>query len=351
MKISLAMIVKNEEKYLKRCLDSVKSLVDEMIVVDTGSTDGTLAILQAYPQVKVFHTNWENDFSKARNFSLEQCTGDYVLVVDADEYVVRGKRKDLEQIASKGLVGQIEQVSKFEQGGEVQEGKVWISRFFPSHIRYVGAIHEQPDTELARVQSKVVVKHDGYIENVKGERNIPLLVEALKQNPNDAYYLFQLGKEYRIAEKYEEAFRSLLESYKLASKSSSYYVDLVVEILQAGKQLNKREVLNIIEENKQSLNDSSDFHFTCGLFYLEYAFQNPQEGDKYLPYVEASFLKCLTSSANKIPERISGTSSYLASYNLGVYYEVTGQVQKAKKHYRDAAKDKYERAVARLAQF
>ena len=80
------MIVKNEEPNLAKCLMSVKPVVDEIIVVDTGSTDKTKAIASALG-AKVFDFSWTNDFSKARNYSLSKASGDWILVLDADEIV------------------------------------------------------------------------------------------------------------------------------------------------------------------------------------------------------------------------------------------------------------------------
>ncbi|MFA7573356.1 MAG: glycosyltransferase, partial [Lutispora sp.] len=91
MKISLCMIVKNEEENIINCLDRALGLVDEAIVVDTGSTDKTKDILMDNyvnnNKVKVVEEKWENDFSKARNKSLEYATGNWILVLDADERV------------------------------------------------------------------------------------------------------------------------------------------------------------------------------------------------------------------------------------------------------------------------
>ncbi len=84
--LSLAMIVKNEEKNLGHCLASVKNLVDEMVVVDTGSTDGTVALAESFG-ARLGHFPWTGDFAAARNESLRLCTGDWVLVLDADEAV------------------------------------------------------------------------------------------------------------------------------------------------------------------------------------------------------------------------------------------------------------------------
>ncbi|OBZ13069.1 glycosyltransferase family 2 protein [Bacillus sp. FJAT-26390] len=90
--ISLCMIVKNEEQVLARCLDSVKELVDEIIIVDTGSTDRTRDIAANYTN-RIFHFEWIDDFSAARNYSFEHAESDYILWLDADDWV---QEKDLE---------------------------------------------------------------------------------------------------------------------------------------------------------------------------------------------------------------------------------------------------------------
>src|ERR1700742_692036 len=81
------MIVRDEEEHLGRILSDLSSLCDEIIIVDTGSTDGTIAIAESFG-AKVFHFDWVNDFAKARNFSLEQCTGEWIMWADADDRVV-----------------------------------------------------------------------------------------------------------------------------------------------------------------------------------------------------------------------------------------------------------------------
>ena len=92
MTISLCMIVKNEEKILRRCLDSLKGIYDEAIIVDTGSTDSTKEIAKEYTD-KVYDFVWVNDFSKARNFAMEKATCDYIYMADADEVLDEENRK------------------------------------------------------------------------------------------------------------------------------------------------------------------------------------------------------------------------------------------------------------------
>lgn len=84
--ISLCMIVKDEERCIERCLESVYSTVDEIIVVDTGSSDRTLELIAKF-NAKVFHYKWDHNFSNARNHAIEQATGDYILQLDADEWL------------------------------------------------------------------------------------------------------------------------------------------------------------------------------------------------------------------------------------------------------------------------
>ncbi|MBL0712169.1 MAG: glycosyltransferase, partial [Desulfosarcina sp.] len=98
--LSLCMIVKNEEKYIARCLESLKPIVDEMIVVDTGSSDVTRDIVEVFG-AKVFDFEWNDDFSAARNFSLKQASGDWILVMDADEVIASSDHKTFRSLIRK----------------------------------------------------------------------------------------------------------------------------------------------------------------------------------------------------------------------------------------------------------
>ena len=95
--ISLCMIVKNEELVLGRCLDSVKNLMDEIIIVDTGSTDKTKEIASLYTN-KIYDFPWINDFAAARNFSFSKATKDYIMWLDADDVLLYEDNKKLQQL-------------------------------------------------------------------------------------------------------------------------------------------------------------------------------------------------------------------------------------------------------------
>jgi len=344
MKISLAMIVKNASKYIERSLQSVMHIVDEVVIVDTGSTDNTVDILRKYDNVNLYQIEWRNDFSYARNFSIEKTSGDYVLVLDADEYLVEGSRNELVSLAEKGLIGRIQIISNFNKDNQTFESSEYVSRFFPRAIRFVGIIHEQLDSKIKREKLTVKVKHDGYYQTNKSKRNIPLLLKSLKENPDDPYYLFQLGVELRIDKQYEKSYFFLKKSYVLSNKSNSYFGRLVIEIINCGKELGQDEVLKIIKDNEEVLKNIADFHFAKGMYYLEYSLKYPNKGEEFISIIERSFLTCLELNS----EYLIGTSSFLPSYNLGILYELTGNKDKAIKYYKHATSYGYSLAKNRL---
>ena len=94
-KISVCIIAKNEEKYIEECLKSVLDIADEIIVLDTGSTDKTKDIVSAFPKTKLYETTWEDDFSKARNQCISHATGDWILSIDADERLSLSSQQQL----------------------------------------------------------------------------------------------------------------------------------------------------------------------------------------------------------------------------------------------------------------
>ena len=118
--ISLCLIVKNEEQILERCLNSFKGYYDELIIVDTGSTDSTKDIAKRYTS-KVFDFEWCDDFSKARNFSIEQAAGDYILVLDTDEFLDEDfDMNDIRKLIEKNPagVGRIKRINPYVRDGK-----------------------------------------------------------------------------------------------------------------------------------------------------------------------------------------------------------------------------------------
>lgn len=342
------MIVKNSEATIIRCLECVKGLVDELVVVDTGSTDNTVNIIKQFPSVKLYHFTWCDDFSAARNYSIEKTTGDYILVIDDDEFVVNGSRKELEEVMKKNAIGRIQQNSLFKKDNQEFHSNILISRFFPRSLRYSGTIHEQINGNNQRIDLNLMVEHVGYFEKNKSERNIPLLEKEIVKNPYDSYYLFQLGQELRIQKKYEEAFHCLKKSYEFVHTHSGYYEKLVIELINCGKEIGQEDVLRIIEENEELLKEVTDFHFSKGLFLLEYCLLNPGKAEYFIYQIEDSYQKCLNLGKQPHTEYLKGSGSFLAAFNLGVFYEVTGQNNKACEYYQLSSQLGYLAARQRL---
>lgn len=171
--ISLCMIVRDEEQYLEDCLKSVAGAVDEIVIVDTGSTDGTLAIARRYG-AKIREIAWQYDFAGARNTALEMATGDWVLVLDADERLKPESVPELRWLSYNpvefGVICQIE--SQAERKKLVSP----VVRFFRNHlgVRYEGRLHEQPNIprrETALDMSGIRITHLGYDPSVIADRS------------------------------------------------------------------------------------------------------------------------------------------------------------------------------------
>ena len=215
--ISLSMIVKNEEKYLRDCLESVKGVVDEIILVDTGSTDSTVRIAQEYG-AKIFNFEWINDFSAARNYSLDQCTGDWILYLDADERLSAKSKNQLKLLTGKNIkIAYYCQVCSIDEVNSRPSIMSYV-RLFPNEksLKFEGAIHEQIEYSLNQNKirinnSSIEILHIGYnLANngltLKAKRNLDILLSEYMKN-NSSYYAFQLGQTYGILENKEEAVK------------------------------------------------------------------------------------------------------------------------------------------------
>jgi GT2 family glycosyltransferase/tetratricopeptide (TPR) repeat protein/glycosyltransferase involved in cell wall biosynthesis len=206
--LSVCLIVKNEEKFLGQCLESVRGLASQIVLVDTGSTDRTVEIAKQH-RAEVYHTAWTDDFSAARNTALEHATGDWVLMLDADEELPadqHGKlRDDLKQTDAVAL--RLPLVNRGEKG----QGYSYVPRLFRNlpGAYYYGRIHEQIFPSLIAASKgwgmatrfgTAQILHHGYAGEVvkdrnKIERNLHLLRQAVEEYPDDANLAMNLGLE------------------------------------------------------------------------------------------------------------------------------------------------------------
>ncbi len=162
--ISLCMIVKNEERILARCLDSVADLVDEIIIVDTGSVDKTKEIASRYTD-KIYDFQWIDDFSAARNFAFSKATMEYIYSADADEVISEENRERFAQM-KQVLLPEIE-IVQMKYGNQLQFGTVYNydEEYRPKLFKrkrefvWIEAIHETVRLEPVVYDSDIVITH------------------------------------------------------------------------------------------------------------------------------------------------------------------------------------------------
>lgn len=187
-KISISIIVKNEEALLARCLESVKE-ADEIIIVDTGSVDKTVEIGEKYTN-KIFHFPWIDDFSAARNFAKEKCTGDFILSIDADEILEEGGIQKIRKLVSSQEVIGIKMKSTNQE--------YYVPRLFKnlSDTYFIGKIHEVLNKTNYEKSDIQITWGSSPAHKLDPDRNLRILEKCINENPLDSRSLFYLGREY-----------------------------------------------------------------------------------------------------------------------------------------------------------
>lgn len=349
VKLSLAMIARNEARCLARCLRSVRAIADEIIVTDTGSTDDTVKIANENG-AKVSRFDWTNDFAAARNFALAQATGDWILVTDADEWASETLAGEIRNfIAGQPQIGRLKIVSDFKHNGQTQRSSTFVSRLFPRGAIFAGRIHEQIVSNLPRVNLKGELWHDGYLETQKSDRNVKMLSAEIAREPHSAYLHFQLALEFTALGQPRNAFACLQKARATMRPSDPFAPNVIVDFLYAAMALNKFEAgLEAIRASENRLADFPDFHHVCGLFYMKFIGSNPARYISDVPKIEQSFQRCLALGETDKYKSVHGSGSFLASYNLGVFYHAFGDDARARPCLESAASQGYAPAAALL---
>ncbi len=321
----LVVIARNEAATITRLLDSVRPFVDEMLVMDTGSTDDTVALAQA-AGARIAHFPWIDDFAAARNAALDAASADWHVVLDADEWLIgadSGAALEALRDDAPAFVGTIGLMDHFD-GGTAQSR---LSRVLPGNIRYVGRIHEQPSHALPVKALDVHVAHDGYMPqrlHVKQGRNEQLLRSAVAADPDNAYLWYQLGKDFSVYDRFadaEEAFGNAVD--RLASTGAgtpAWWSDLVARRLFGLKSLKRHaDGMVFAETQLQICAESPDFFFALGDLLLDWAADEPQNADALVPMIEDAWRRCLEIGERPdLPGAVAGRGSHLAEHNLAL---------------------------------
>ncbi len=241
MKISLCTIVKDEESTLSKCLSSAKKFVNEIVVLDTGSTDKTVNIAQGYG-AKVHHFEWCDDFSAARNEALKYVTGDWILVLDADETLAPEIIPQLREAMEREEYLLINLVRN--EIGATQSPYSMVSRLFRNHpdIEFSRPyhalvddsvseiLHKEPHWQIGYIQG-IAILHSGYQQSEISRKNKLLLAQTAMEeffttHPDDAYVCSKLGALYIDLGKISQSIQLLSKGVSVANDNYEILYEL-----------------------------------------------------------------------------------------------------------------------------
>ena len=349
--ISVCIIAKNEEKHIAECCKRLVPYGFEIVLVDTGSTDRTVKLAKQYTD-RIYHFDWCNDFSAAKNYAMEKASYDWILSIDCDEYI---ESIDLSVLTThmesqSTAAGRILIRNRFTENGQTAYEQVRVSRFVNRRCyHFEGAVHEQlvpftaPDSTSPAVKyvydAPITVLHVGYDGSEeemreKSKRNIALLEHELEMQGADPYTYYQLGQSYRKLHNYEKAFYYFDLGLAMDVDPTLDYVQTMVEsygytLLDLKRNHDALNLLGVYDEFARR----ADFVFLMGLIYMN----NGLFDESIHEFQKATTIEEFA---------VDGVNSYKAYYNIGVIYECTGHTKEAKDAYRKCGG--YEPALKRL---
>lgn len=338
--LSLCMIVRNEEAKLARCLASAAPWVGEIVVVDTGSTDQTVAIAESFG-AKVVHFTWCDDFAAARNVALDAASREWALVLDADEELVVLNPDELARAVQQDVIdGFSFRIHNLLDSGEWSVGMVFrLFRRTKPGMRYRGRLHEQviavsEQTVQTAALGCCELRHDGYTQQViqahgKGDRNVRIARQQVEQTPDDFHAWYALGLSLPTqdvagrVQAYEKSLALLQAGGKELLKDATT-LHLLLLLAQSQLELGRREAARkTLDFGISRFPDSPDLHHARGQARFD-------AGD----YAGAAsdFERCLQPDARGCFLVLHpGTVGYAAKCGLAMAYANTGRNQEAER--------------------
>lgn len=347
--LSLCMIAKNEEQFIGDCLASVREIVDEIIVVDTGSTDRTIEIAESYG-AKVFHLPWQGDFATARNESLAHATGDWILVLDADETIPAEGHDELRKaLCNPSNVGYALVIENLLGKDGEERQTALIFRLFRNRpdIRFEGIIHEQAmlaaqrtGLPLQNIHTRIV--HRGYLNQYleqrdKFQRNLAILLRQAEEEPRNPYVYFNLGQTYKLLSRYpesEQAYKTCLRMLDEQQEppTTPYWRTTFFSLADLYRLTGAREKgVKVADEGLSRYPDSPDLLFTKGLLLM--ADERFEEAIKL--FMDCRSYQGRIYAAGNDPS----VPTYKSSQALGTAHSRMGQPAVAKQHYLQALQE------------
>ncbi len=351
MLLSACLIVKNEELTLNKCLESMEDIVDEIIIVDTGSTDTTMEIARKYTD-RIYQFNWTNSFADARNESLRHAQGRYILIIDADEYFDEETKVNLrpfleENAIAGGFLNVYNYTGHFT--GRIDYTPVMLLRIIRNGFYYTEDIHEQVDYRIFKDKDPVlplpvILHHIGYMFEIveakkKRDRNQTILEKLVQQRPDDVFQRLNLAAEFLRYGEFEKGLPLVEQNHrefdiinKLKNKEpvdgNSHLVarNYKFHIIALENLHRLTEAIAIADEALTILPRMTDF------LYLK---ANCQREQGHLLEAKASYQKCLEQGDISIGlyDKIVGSGSFLSHLYLGVLWAEFGDDQLAFRHF------------------
>lgn len=229
IKLSICMMVKNEEKNIDRCLKSLQPLRDavssELIIVDTGSTDNTVEIAEKYTDKLYFHP-WNNNFSQMRNISISYAKGEWIFIIDGDEVlntyndIIKYIKSDIKRVIGAAAIT-VKNLSTNDENYNyafLQSPRLFRNDGF---FHYEGTVHNDPIFKGQCLALNDILVHYGYISTDKElmerkfNRTKELLEKEIQKNPDNIYYQYQLSVTYMMHKDYKKALNESIKSYNM----------------------------------------------------------------------------------------------------------------------------------------
>ena len=345
------MIVKNEEKNIVNCLDRALKIVDEAIVVDTGSTDKTVQLLKdnygENEKVKIIEYEWENDFSKARNKSLKYATGDWILVLDADERIFCNRQRLEEFLISREDKAYIIPIYNIIDRDNIVISSTMVRLYKNDNPIYKGAIHEQIFINGKSYIGDIIdgnickIYHYGYTEAVfkekeKLDRNIDIIKAQIEEEPNVSFHWYNKGVMEMCKGNYKAAIDDLIKSHKLAKgHRMAFHNDLVIRLLQCmlieKKYKMALEFVSIIADDP-ILRQIPDLYYYWGIAHAS--------RKNYYKAVKC-FMKAIEIGEYEKGTSKYGAGSFLPKIEWAKVLLMEGKKEKAIEKYKEAVFDDY----------
>jgi tetratricopeptide (TPR) repeat protein len=347
------MIVRNEEANLPGCLASAADLVDEIVVVDTGSTDRTKEVAGRLG-ARVYDFPWCDDFAAARNESLRHATGQWVFWLDADDRVDQQNHRKLHALLAGLKAENVAYLMRCCSSAGATSGSaaaVDHVRLFPCHpeIRWQYRVHEQILPSVQRLggslrSTHIVIHHAGYddalLHRRKLERNLHLLGLSQAEHPDDAFVLYNLGQNYLALGRATEALPHLKRSLERAQPADFFVRKLYAQLARGYCQLGRwSQALAVCRQAQSRWADYAELVFLEGQLLSD-------QGD--LAGAEACFARLLQPGAGFRSDDL-GLCGYKARQNLASICHRQGRQAEAEAQWRAVVAEKPDFAPAWLA--